>query len=290
MELSIPYEFTSYSGHRFVLGNSDAAAADIDYIGHLDPEAGITGLLDGADVRPGATAPLTQANGVRLGRGLLGGRSGTVQGKLNPNVTVAVRELLEEKARVALYDALRSDLRMAWTPSAPGSIRRMLRVRNVGRPDFRGRQPKTFLFTLASADYHVLSVAPASVVVELAGGVGPVFGQMTNLGSAWTWPRHELVGPITGPIAVYGPVPGELFVLDLSIAAGKRVLVWPQRAAVVEETIGDPSSRINRYGALAFETSVLWRLPPGGPHPVAIGVAASGAGARLTTTWHHAWP
>ena len=290
MELSIPYEFTSYSGHRFVLGNSDAAAADVDYIGHLDPEAGITGLLDGADVRPGATAPLTQASGVRLGRGLLGGRSGTVQGKLDPNVAVAVRELYEDKARVALYDSLRSDMRMAWTPSAPGSIRRMLRVRNVGRPDFRGRHPKTFLFTLASADFHVLSVAPASVVLALAGGTGPVIGQMTNLGTAWTWPRHELVGPMTGPIAIRGPVTGEAIVLELDILAGERVLVWPQRSAIVKETIGDPASRVNRYGALDFDASVLWRLPPGGPHAVMVEATASGAAAKLTTTWQHAWP
>lgn len=172
MELSIPYIFelpwdgafsapgVPLPAMRFVLGNSDTARADPDWIGYLDPERGIAGLLDGTDLALSAS-DLTQADGIDLGPSWRGQRAGTINGMFDPNRSRVQREGDAAKMRRFMYAATRQDAIMRWTPTADG-IERLLRVRNAGRPDTGGRQPTTYQLTFTSEDAVILSGAQAA--------------------------------------------------------------------------------------------------------------------------------
>ncbi len=266
MELSIPYAFSAVDGSRFVVGNSDAAKADPDWIGTLDPEAGITGLLDGAEVRPGASLALPQGDGSILGPSYVGGRSGAVQGKLDPNVAVATREAYEQKVRTALYAMRAADGLLTWTPSAIGALPRMLRVRAVGRPDFRGRHPKTFMLTLASPDPYVLSRDEASLTLGPLNGATNVGtgGSTGHVGDGYAWPRFYLDGPINTPTLYQYNNPGyqgQFVTLSQNIGATQRLIYLPERnlailgAKIIEQGFEN--------SALGWSVAAAWGVNAG---------------------------
>src|SRR3954454_6043897 len=122
--VSVPYELIAADGSRAVVGNTDAAMTDPDFCGILDPEAGITGLLDRAGVRESAT-DLTEADGATHGPFWLSRRSGTMQGllfvgDLNPVLVAAAESKLKRATR-----ALRADGILRWTPPNDSSPRQL---------------------------------------------------------------------------------------------------------------------------------------------------------------------
>lgn len=246
MELGIPYAFLGADGSRFVVGNSNAAKADPDWIGWLDPDNGITGLLDGAEPR-GSALPIPLGDGVRIGHTFLGERSGAVQGSLDPNATLAVVEGTHvPKLRRFAQAARRADGLMIWTPSTDG-IKRMLRVRHVaGRPDIRGRRPKTFMLTLLSPDANVLSHDEVLHTIGPMNGATGVSSPITNAGDAPTWPRFYIDGPINDPqVIVYDAVSVHAVEvarlnLDVNLASNERVIVIPERGTILRGTKGEP--------------------------------------------------
>lgn len=236
MELSIPY-ILSTSGGSCVFGNSDAAKADPNFAGFLDPDQGITGLLDGADVRA-VQANLAQFDGSQLGPGWRGQRAGTIQGMLDPNVTVVQRETVAARIRRVMAGCVRADGLLLWTPTYDG-VPRMLRVRCVARPDIRGRQPTTFMLTLASADAEVIAATESAtqILVDAAVGGTAFTATADNVGDVEAWPIHRFDGPLSQPrISLAGATPAQTIQLSTAVLAGQYVLVIPQRAAAVRGT------------------------------------------------------
>jgi hypothetical protein len=297
VELSIPYEITGPDGARAVFGNSDAARLDPDWCGYLDPDNGITGLLDGADVRE-SSAVVPQGDGGLQGAHWLGLRPGTINGMLDPNWTRAAQEVAIQKIKRATR-ALRADAVMRWTPSSDG-IERMLRLRRTARSAFGGRRPTTYQLAMTSRDAYVLASDESSVEItpgSAAGELGiadPVTDPVTsalnvtaqqyaqNLGDAATWPRFRVDGPITNP-EILSQTTGQRIRLVYTLNAGEWLDVYPQRGAILLGGSAD------RYGALDFDVSDWWLLQPGLNDVRLLAAAYTVPGAKLTVYWRHAW-
>lgn len=213
-EVSIPYIFVGPDGTRAVVGNCDPAVMDPDFVGYLDPENGITGILDGADVRESAS-DLVEGDGGTHGPFWLSRRAGTVQGLILPNADMPAANAAWAKLKRATR-ALRADGFLRWTPSGE-SIERQIRFRRQQRPTQTGRRPKAFQLAIVSADPYALSSSEASLVLVPGANAGelgianPITNPISspldvasqqsvvNQGDAATWPRFRIDGPITNP-------------------------------------------------------------------------------------------
>ncbi|MEJ7783168.1 MAG: hypothetical protein WKF96_00095 [Solirubrobacteraceae bacterium] len=187
-QLSIPYTLVGPDGTRVVWGNSDAAKADPDYIGWLNPDDGITGL-DSAQVREVAEDGVAEDGGTH-GNFLFGRRTVTFAGMINPNGSMATINALEEKVRQASF-AMRADATLTWTPDGSPARRLLLRrqVERVGT----GRRPKGWFLSLVSAAWQIDGAVEKSVSRAVA---GPTVMMATNAGTAASFPRFELTGPL----------------------------------------------------------------------------------------------
>jgi hypothetical protein len=214
--LDIPYELIAPDGTRAVVGNSSAAQQDPDWIGMLDPQSNIQGLLDTATVR-GAAQDLVEADGQSMPPLWLGGRSGTVQIVILPSsLDLAAIEAAGSKFKRATR-ALRGDGIFRWTPPNDSSPRQ-LRVRRQDGPRITGRGRRGQV-TLQSADPYLLSSTEQSVVITPGAGgrrarhPGPDAGPahvgaerdgaavVVNAGDAPTWPRFRIDRPDHEPDA-----------------------------------------------------------------------------------------
>src|SRR3954451_15686169 len=242
--VSIPYELIAADGSRAVVGNSDAASSDPDFVGYLDAESGITGLLDRAGVRESAT-DLVEADGASHGSFWLSRRSGTITGLLfvgglDPTIVANAESKLKRATR-----ALRSDGILRWTPPND-STPRQLRVRVQDGPRITARRPKSFQVTLVSADPYALSASESSVVITpgAAAGETGIASPMTdpistglnvtaqqfvvNQGDAPSWPWFRIDGPITNP-QVLNNTTGQVIALGYTLNPGEWLNVYPER-------------------------------------------------------------
>jgi hypothetical protein len=297
VELSIPYTLVGPDGTRVVFGNSDVAKADPDWVGYLDAENGITGLMDGADVRS-QPVDVVAGDGIDLGPSFMGARPGTIQIVVNPNAaSVAAMEALIAKTKRASR-ALRADALLTWTPTVDG-IQRMMRLRRTGKPSVAGRRPKTIQLAMTSPDVDVLAAVESNIQLQpgqQAGELGisdPITDPITsplnvtaqqmaiNLGDVETWPRFRITGPITNP-ELLNQTTGQRIRLTYTLGAGEYLDVYPERGQILLGGTAD------RYGALDFDVSDWWQLVPG-PNDVRLLAAAYAAGANVNIYWRHAW-
>lgn len=295
--VGIPYELIAADGSRAVVGNSDAAAADPDFVGYLDAESGITGLLDRASIRESFT-DLVEADGASHGPFWLSRRAGTVTGVLfvgglNTAIVAAAESKLKRATR-----ALRADGIFRWTPPDASSPRQ-LRFRVQDGPHITARRPKAFQVTLVSADPYALSSTESSIVITpgaAAGEIGipnPITNPITtslaatgqqfvvNQGDAPTWPRFRIDGPITDP-QVLNNTTGQLVGLNYDLGPGEFLDVYPQRGRILLNGTAD------RYSALDFANSSWWQLDPGS-NDVRLLAAAFSSPAQLTVFWRDAY-
>lgn len=295
-ETGIAYTLVAADGSRAVVGAGDIATTDPDWVGYLDPDNGITGLLDGADVRESAS-DLVEADGGSHGPFFEGRRSGTIQGVFFPVEDMAVVNAKRDKLLRATR-ALRADTLLRWTPTG-SSIERELRVRRQQRPLFGGRRPKTFQIALVSAAPHVLSSSEASLVITPGASSGElgiqdpitdpitsalnVVGQqfVVNQGTVGTWPRFRIDGPITNP-EILNETNGRRVRLIYDLALGDWLDVYPQMGQVLLNGTSD------RYSAVDFGLTDWWQLESGS-NDVRLLAAAYSAGAQVTVYWRHAW-
>lgn len=288
MELSIAYAIETAGGARVVVGNSDLARADTDWIGYLDPDQGITGLLDGPDIRTSSQVRPV-ADGAQIGPGWRAMRSGTIQGMLDPNSTTATREAYADRLRLVMHDCVRQDATLRWTPSGDG-IERELAVRCAARPDIRGRQPTTFMVTLTSPDVTIGSSEVQEVVLEPGGGVETL--AMTNLGTVAAWPTFDVRGPLSSlALGHAGGDPPLVNIIppDGTLPGGLRYMIYAERRLVLlqEVDVLDPITVVQNEAV--HPASEWWQVPAG------VSVAsASAAGdttdTRITVRWRHTWP
>lgn len=270
--VGIPYELIAADGTRVVFGNSDAARADPDYIGTLNPDSGIVGLLDAASVRESST-DLVEADGASHGPFWLSRRSGTVEGLLRPDsldpvVVAAAESKLKRASR-----GLRSDLILRWTPPNDSSPRQ-LRCRRQDGPRITQRRPKAWQATLVSADPYALASTETVVTItpgSPAGDLGiqsPITDPITttlnatgqlfvvNQGDAETWPRFRIDGPITNP-QVLNNTTGQKVALAFTLATSEWLDIYPQTGRILFGGTAD------RYSALDFANTSWWKLQPG---------------------------
>jgi hypothetical protein len=295
--VSLAYELIAPDGARAVVGNSDAARADPDYIGPLDPENGITGLLDCAGVRESST-DLVEADGASHGSFWLSRRSGTVQGLLYPNVLDSdVVAAAESKLKRATR-ALRGDGYLRWTPPNASSARQ-LRFRVQDGPHVTGRRPKAFQVTLVSTDLYALASTEASIVITAGAAAGetgianpitnPISTSLTatgqefvvNQGDAPTWPRFRIDGPITNP-QVLNNTTGQLLALAYTLGAGEYLDIYPERGRILLGGTAD------RYSELDFANSTWWQLQPRS-NDVRLLASSFSSPAALTVYFRHAF-
>jgi hypothetical protein len=296
--VSLTYELINADGTRAVFGNASAAQADPDYIGPVDPENGIQGLLDTAGVRE-STSDLVERDGATHGPFYASRRSGTIQGFLAPtwdldSVQVAVAEgKLKRASR-----ALRADAVLRWTPPNDSSPRQ-LRVRRQDGPRITGRRPKQWQLTLVSTDVYALGSNEQSVVITAGAAAGetgitnpitdPIStslnatGQqfVVNQGDAPTWPRFRIDGPITNP-QVLNNSTGELLALATTINVGDYLDIYPQLGRILLNGTAD------RYSALDFAQSEWWQVQPGS-NDVRLLASSFSSPAAVTVYFRHAY-
>lgn len=266
---------------------------DPDFVGYLDSENGVTGLLDTADVRE-SYDDYVEGDGGVAGPSYLSRRTGTLQGIISPNAGIADVNVKEQKLKRASR-ALRGDGALYWTPTGRPALR--LLVRRQGRLVIDGRLPKKFLLPLASTDAYVQAASESNLPITPGGGAGDagfsspisdpfgtvynVAGQLlvTNAGTADAWPRFRIDGPITNPTVRNGTT-GKQWTLTYNLAAGDFLIVDAKARTVLLSGTG------NRYSAYAanFAGNVWWPLVPGA-NDVRLLAAAYSAGAQLTTYW-----
>lgn len=264
-EVGIAYIITGPDGSRAVISNADAATADADFVGYLDPENGITGLLDTAAVREHSTE-IPAGDGAVHGPFFMGRRAGTIQGMLLPNSAMTAINAAETKLKKATR-ALRADGTLVWTPT--GGTQRMLRVRRQTEVRITGRRPKRFQVGLVSADPYALAVVESTITGN---------GTATNAGDAPTWPRFRINGARTNPV-ITNTTLGKSFGLTYNLTAGNFIDIYPERGAILLNGTTD------LYSALNFITSEWFQLAAGAN---ALTLTGTGSGT-LQTWWRSAW-
>jgi hypothetical protein len=298
MFVGIPYELIGPDGTRVVFGNCDEARLDPDYIGTLDPENGIQGLLDAAGVRE-STSDLVERDGATHGSFWLSRRSGTITGLLRPDVyDMSIIAVAESRLKRATR-ALRSDLVLRWTPPNDSSPRQ-IRCRRQDGPKVTQHRPKAWQVTLVSTDIYALSSNEQSLAITAgapAGEIGipdPIADPITsplgvtgqqlviNDGDAPTWPRFRIHGPIVNPTIVCQSATARQIVLDYTLDAGEYLDLYPERGVILAQGTGD------RYSALDFAQSSWWQLLPGA-NDIRLLASSFSNPAALTVFWHHAW-
>jgi len=295
--LDVPYELIAPDGTRAVLGNSVAAMSDTDWIGPLDPDANIQGLLDRAGIRE-SSSDLVEGDGATHGPFWLSRRAGTIQGILLPTVLdMSLVAAAESKLKRATR-ALRADGLLRWTPpndSAP----RQLRVRVQDGPRVTGRRPKAFQVTLVSTDPYALSSSESSVVITPGAAAGetgivnpitdPISTSLNvtaqqfvvNQGDAPSWPRLRIDGPITNP-QVLNNTTGQVVALAYTLNPGEWLTVYPERGRILLNDTAD------RYSALDFANSSWWQVQPGS-NDVRLLASSFSSPAQLTVYWRNAY-
>lgn len=218
MELGIPYELIGPDGTRIVFGNTDAAKADADYVGHLDPDAGIAGL-DAPEVRQSSALIVAGDGGIHYDF-LHGRRPVVINGVINPNVDIATIVEHEQKIKRA-SNAMRADALLKWTNT--GLPKRRLALRRNGARVGIGRRPKSFALDMIDADYRILSD------VEHDSGLKATNANFNveNVGDEIATPRWELTGPIAATIRLRNLTTGLEIRMkaSLALAAGETLIV-----------------------------------------------------------------
>jgi hypothetical protein len=295
--LDVLYEILNADGSRATTGNSAVAQQDADWIGMLDPESNIQGLLDRAGVRE-STSDLVEADGASHGPFWLSRRSGTMQGVLLPSeLNMAVVAAAESKLKRATR-ALRADGILRWTPPNDSSPRQ-LRFRVQDGPRITGRRPKAWQITLVSTDPYALSSTETSTVITPGAAAGetgiaspitdPISTSLNvtaqqfvvNQGDAPTWPRFRIDGPITNP-QVLNQTTGAKVAFAYTLNPGEWLDIYPERGRILLNGTAD------RYSALDFANSSWWQVQPGS-NDVRLLASSFSSPAQLTVFFRHAW-
>ena len=296
-QVSTAYVITSPSGVRVVVGNSAAARADPDWVGYLNPDDGVTGLDDNADVRESADL-LVEADGGVHGAFYYGRRPFSLNGWLDANAEQDTVYEYEDKLLAAI-DAMREDGTVIWQKGARPETGVWFRLGAPAR--ITGRWPKRFTLPLVSADDRIVGTAVNTETI-VPGGVSGIVGYtdpysdpygetldvsgqvtVTNAGRRGSRPWFTIEGPITNP-QLLNNTTGETIAITYTLAAGEILTVdtHPARRSVL---LGGTSSR---WGSVDNANTSWWELLPGANDVRLLSLSFS-AGAELTVNWRDTW-
>jgi hypothetical protein len=295
-QAGIPYILTGPDGARAVFNDT----SDPDFVGYLDPENGVTGLLDSADVRE-SFSNLTEEDGSIQGDSFLSRKTGTLQGILYPDVpaNTTVRESKLKRASRGLRAGFPSVL--TWTPD--GSPQRRIDCYRQGRVAILGRRPKTFVVPLSTPMVYQASAALNQLVLTATAGgsqgevgftnpiTNPIIDTynqgsqlfITNQGDAPTWPKFSLVGPVTNP-TLRNNTTGLQWTLTATLSSTDILVVdsAPPRTVIF--------NGVNKYSAYAANFSInSWWALVSGANDVRLLASSFSTGAAATVTWRDAW-
>jgi hypothetical protein len=274
MELGVPYSLVGPDGTRVVFGNSDAARADADYIGPLDPEAGIAGL-DSPDMRESGQDRVQADGGINFD-GFHSRRPVVINGEIDRNAAIATVLAREQKLKRAT-NAMRANAVLSWTNT--GYPARSLRLRRQAPIRISGRRPKTFQLPMIDADYRLLSVAEANVAATARN----VAAAVTNAGDELATPRIEVTGPVLSQVVLRNVTAGLaiFFKAGFNVASGKLLVVdlAPPYPTVTYDGA-------DAYGQIDFLATTWWGMVPGAQNLRVDG--GSGAGT-WRAYWKDAW-
>lgn len=298
MQVGIPYILTGPDGTRAVFNDP----TDSDFVGYLNPDTGITGLLDSAGVRE-SVSNLVEADGSVQGNNYLSRKTGTIQGILMPDspTNTNVRESKLKRATRGLRAA--SPATLTFTPD--GSVTRQIQIYRQGSLALSGRRPKTFVIPCSTPDVYQYAATESSFVIvpsAISGelGFGSPFSSpitnsyhstgsnvVSNIGDAETWPRIRIDGPVVNPVvtSTYNSLVQQIG-LTYTLNAGEFMLINTKpgsRSVLFNGTL-------NRYSSYAanFATNSWWSLQPGS-NQVQLFAQSYSAGAQVTVYWRHAW-
>lgn len=252
MELGIPYELVGPDGTRIVFGNSDAAKADADYVGWLDPDNGIAGL-DSPELRDNTTLIAAGHGGIAYDA-LHGRRPLVANIVLDPTVMDALGvDPLERKVKRA-HNAMTADSVLEWTNT--GQPRKRLLLRKNGATRITGRRPKSATLELLDVDYrmHSADVHDTGAKARNAAAV------VNNAGDELASWRLEITGPFNSTVRARNLTTGLEVRLKptFSVAAGQVLVIEASPPWPVVELNGAPA-----YSAVDFLPSSWWGLVPG---------------------------
>lgn len=272
-ELGIPYELLLPDGGRLVVGNSDLAKADPDWVGWLDPEQGIAGL-DSPDLREVAQEIVAGDGGLHLDF-FHGRRPIVINGAIDPNVVIGTQMQYGQRIKRA-GNAMRADAILSWTNT--GFPKRRLRLRSQAGLRISGRRPKTFQVPMVDSDWRILSDAVAASAAQALGAIRSV----TNLGDVVASPTFIINGPCPAPILIENVTTG----LSLRLKAGFALAAGEQLVITTDPPY--PTVKMNgidKYDQIDFLPSTWWGLLSG-----AQDVRVSPAGTGDFIVQHrHAW-
>jgi hypothetical protein len=295
VELSIPYQLIGPDGTRIVVGNGSGATDDVDWVGYINPDQGISGL-DGAEVRESADN-LVEADGGIHGSFYEGRRSVVLNFDLDPGRYGPDTAALERRVKRASR-ALREDALLRWTPSDIG-LELELRLRRQGRVSITGRHPKQVQIPMVAEDpiKRTSSEAQQTLTPDTSAGVlgftspitSPIETELAptgqalveNQGDVEAIPRFKITGPITNPELINSTTEQRIKLL-YTLGAGEELFIDAGRKTVLLGGTAD------RFGAVVYPDSKWWRLQPGS-NDVRLLAAAYSAGAELVVYWRHAY-
>jgi hypothetical protein len=297
----IPYRLTGPDGTVVVFNDP----TDPDFIGYLDADNGITGLLDSPDVREGYFDKPEAHGGVQT-RNLYSRRVGTLQGVILPEpnwLTYNQRESSLKRASRGLEGSAPSIL--TWTPDGRDTM--MMRLYRQGKIAISGRRPKNFVVPLSSPDAFLVSAALNSQGVSLeeesgdAGFSSPIKSPLgtvykatahvaiINAGDAEAWPEFIIKGPIINPLVV-NDTTGLKWQLTCNLGAGESLYINSFNRTVLLKSTEETTALVNRYSYFAanFSTNTWWPLEPGA-NDVRVLPTPFVSGAAATVLWRDSW-
>lgn len=293
-ELAIPYSIVGPDGTRVVIGNSDLAKADPDWIGTLDPDS----PLSISRAIRGSTESLVEGDGGVPGPRYHDPASLVMRGTLDRNASIETINDYESRLRRATMALRDGDSVLRYSPT--GQQERAWWLRRTADPDISGRHPgKTFQLSFESANPYAASPTELSAVIvpgaaagelgfaspivsPLASAIGATGqGDVPNDGDIVTWPRFRIMGPISNPRVVNNSTSQEArFIYTLN--AGEWLDIYPAVGRVLL------AGSFDRYSAYDRANSRWWQLRRG-VNDIRLLATAYSAGASLTLYWRHLW-
>lgn len=288
------YAFTGPDGTRAVVNDP----ADPDFVGYLNADNGIVGLLDGPDERENV-GDLVAGDGGWQGPNYAGRLAGTINGFFDPAASRAQVVALKRKLWRATAGR-RADVQMVWTPPDVGYACRLLLRRNQ-KPVESDRWPKRFQIALTQADHRITSsgeqqllIVPGAAGGEL-GFASPISDPLSttygvagssialnsgDVPAAW---RATLTGPIVNPVMLNNTT-GEFVRLLWSLAAAETLDVSTY-GTYPTILLGGTSDVYRAYDFAGG--SVWWSLDPA-ENDIRLLCTSWSPGAQLSFRWRHA--
>lgn len=254
----------------------------------------VTGF-DSPDVRQNVSE-LPEQDFAIAGSFFYGSRPVTLSGKITNQASAAVRNVLVASMQQASR-GLRADTTIASAPQGLPAMQATARIQNLR---ITGGYVKDFQISLICADGRIYSQAlhsasasgsvatsgaafPLVFPVNFGGGTGvTVTVTATNAGNFNSPPVLRVTGPITNPQLRNSTTDEDLYVDNLTLAAGEYIDI-DMLNRTVEKNDGS-----NLYSRVRFPASSWWLVAPGA-NTIELRAGTTTGSATLTSSHRDVW-